>query len=103
MLQPGRYEGMDLLVGEAWGRVERVQVLDVLSRAPCFLPQLALGARLRILSIVQLAGWDFIDETSGGMSVLLDEQDLRIVLVEVGEEGHDRAGTRMTHHFELAN
>src|SRR6185503_1823812 len=55
VLEARGHERVNALVGEAWRRVERVQVFDPFRGASGLLAQLALGAHARIFVAVELA------------------------------------------------
>src|SRR6185503_13526625 len=102
LLESCREEDVNSLIGKAGRRVHRVQVAHRLRGAARLFTQLAPGARFRIFAGIEPAGGDFIEESVGGIAVLLDQKDLRIVAPWVAEEGNDRACTRVSEQLELS-
>src|SRR5262249_54870226 len=85
------------------GRVDRHQKLEMPGRAARLLAELSLGAVPWILSGFQSSGGNLVEKLLGGVTVLPQQQQLRIVAGRIAEKRNHRARTRMTNHVELAN
>src|ERR1051326_346126 len=57
----------------------------------------------RLLSRLQTPSRDLVEVLLGGVSILLQEQDLRIVARRIAQERDDRARARMAHDVQLAD
>ncbi len=77
-------------------------MLYVLGRTSGFLAELPGRAGGRFLAGVQASGRDLVEVALGGVPVLPNEQELRVVSGRVAQKGDDGTGTGMPHHLELS-
>ena len=80
-----------------------MRLFDTLSLASRFLPQLSASTSVRRLPGIEPARRDFVQVALGGIPILADQQDLRIVTRRVAEKRHDGARSRVADHLQLAN
>src|SRR5689334_7285388 len=92
---------MDALVREPWGRHHCDQGLHLRGRAAGFFLQLSCGAVRRSLSRVQTSCRDLVEIAVRGISILPEQEDLRVLSSRVRQKGHDGRRARMTYDVDL--
>src|SRR4051812_39934222 len=77
-------------------------MLESSGSATGFLFQFARGTDSRVLTRIEAACGNLVDVTIGGVSILANQQDLRIVAARIIQERHHGTGARMTKNLDLA-
>src|SRR5206468_12118767 len=100
--QSGCHIDMDFFVRESGRRIHGQEVVQLLSGTASFFFELACSTITWILSWIEPSSRNLKEVTVCRISVLSDQEYLRILTARVAQERHNSARSRMPYHLELA-